>query len=367
MPSSARNQPPTTATTEKTGRPSQAERRLGERRRAAEIRERERTLESVLQNLPDAVARLDKQGRHLFVNPALETMLGLPSAEILGKTLAELPVLAEAQKRWMSRVRRVFSSGVTLNVDDSFEGPLGRRYQEAKLVPERDENGEVTTVLIVIRDVTEQHQAAKSLIESEERFRVVFNKAPIAMILIDRDAYINGANPAATKLLGYSHKQLVGKTIYELTHPDDLELTKDIAERIYDRSEASVAVEKRYLRKDGEVVWGRLSVSTVRDSEHGFVFNVAQIVDITQLKQAERVLREREELQRVVTEQVTDVIAVIDLDFTIRLVSESIRSVLGYKPEDLVGHGVDELIAPELIEEIFEWRTAYVSAPLVST
>ncbi len=352
MPSSARNQPPKTAATEKPGRPSQAERRLGERRQSAEIRGRERTLESVLQNLPDAVARLDKRGRHLFVNPALETMLGLSSAEIVGKTLAELPLLAEAQKRWMSRVRKVFSSGATLNVEDSFEGPLGRRYQEATLVPERDENGEVTTVLIVIRDVTEQHQAAKSLIESEERFRVVFNKAPIAMILIDQDVHIRGANPAATKLLGYSHKQLVGKTIYEITHPDDVELTRGVAERMLEGNEPTVAVEKRYLRKDGGVVWGRLSVSAVRDSDHGVVFNVEQIVDITQLKQAERALREREELQRVVTEQATDVIAVVDLDFTIRLVSESVHSALGYKPEELVGHGVDELIAPEMIEEV---------------
>ena len=117
-----------------------------------------------------------------------------------------------------------------------------------------------------------------------------------------------------------------------------------------DSAEPPVATEKRYLRKDGEVVWGRLSVSSLRDSEQRFVHNVAQIVDITSLKLAEQALYEREELQRLVIEHANDLIAVVSLDFTIRLVSQSVRDGLGFEPEQLVGHSVEELVEPEMIE-----------------
>ena len=352
MSSRPHNQPPRTAATRKTGRPSQAERRLGERRRSVEILERERTLESLLQNLPDAVIRVDREGRHIYANPACVKVLGVPAEEMIGKTAQELPIAVNLRRKWASRVARVVASGKARSLQDVFEGPRGTVRHEVKLVPELDEHGEVATVLIVVHDFGERHRAERSLQESEERFRVTFEQAPIAMLLIDRDAHIRGANPAANKLLGYSLEELAEKTIYDITHPDDIELTQDVAERIYDRDETSVSVEKRYLRKDGEIVWGRLSVSAVRDPERGLINNIAQIVDITQLKLAERALREREELQRVVTEQATDVIAVIGFDFSIRLISQSVRNALGYEPEELIGHGVEELLDPALMSGI---------------
>jgi len=351
MPSSPRDQPSKTAASRKTGRPPQVDRRRGERR-SAEIRDRERTLETLLDNLPDAVARIDLEGRHIYANPACERVLGITSKEMIGERVQELPIAANLRRKWASRVSKVVASGKALSFRDVFEGPRGVAYHEAKLVPELDEQGQVASVLIVVHDFGERQRVEKSLHESEERFRVTFEQAPIAMFLVDDAAHVLGANPAATRLLGYSHKELVEKTIYDITHPDDLELTREVAARIYERRESTVAIEKRYLRKDGEIVWGRLSVAAVRDPEQGLINNIAQIVDITQLKLAERALREREELQRAVIEQATDVIAVVGLDFTIRLISRSVQNVLGYEPDELVGHGAEELIAPETFEEL---------------
>ena len=318
----------------------------------AEIRERERTFETLLENLPDAVLRVDREGRHIYANSACERVLGMLPEEMIGKTVQELPIAANLRRKWGNRAAKVVASGKTLNVRDVFDSPRGAVRHEAKLVPELDEQGQVATVLIVIHDLSERYRAERSLQESEERFRVTFEEAPIAMLLIDREAHVRGANPAAVTLLGYPYEELVEQTIYSITHPDDLELTHDVAERIYERSEITVATEKRYLRKDGEVIWGRVSVSAVRDPEQGLVHNIAQIVDITQLKLAERALREREELQRVVTEQATDVIAVIGLDFTIHLISQSSRVALGYEPEELVGRNAEELLDPEMMPGI---------------
>jgi two-component system cell cycle sensor histidine kinase/response regulator CckA len=350
MPSSPRDQPPKTAATRKTGRPPKVELRLGERRRSAGILDRERTLETLLQNLPDAVVRVDREGRHIYANPACEKVLGIPPEAMIGKTVKELPIAANLGRTWASRISKVVASGKARSVRDVFEGPRGAVRHETKLVPELDEHGQVATVLIVVHDFGERHRAEKNLQESEERFRVTFEQAPIAMLLIDDAAHVRDANPAATRLLGYSHKELVGKTIHDITHPEDREPTHDVDARISERSESTVATEKRYLRKDGEIVWGRLSVSAVSDPEQGFINNIAQIVDVTQLKLAEWALREREELQSAVIEQATDVIAVISLDFTIRLISRSVRNALGYELEELIGQKVEELVTPEMLE-----------------
>ena len=316
--------------------------------------QRSRTLETLLQNLPDAVVRIDRDYRHIVANPACEIVLGLPAEEIVGKKMHELPVPPEVWKTWAARVKKVLESGETLDVEDTFEGPAGPRSHETMLLPERDERGEIMSVLIVIHDVSERHRAERTLKESEERFRVAFEEAPIAMLLIGDDVTIRGSNAAAGELLGYAENELTGKTIYEITHPDDLELTRDVAARMIEGAhpESTIATEKRYLRKDGDVVWGRLSVSSVRDSEQCFVQNIAQIVDITSLKQAEQALREREELQRLVIGHANDVIVVVGFDFTIRLISQSVRDALGFEPEQVVGRSVHELIEPETFEEL---------------
>ncbi len=314
--------------------------------------QRSRTLETLLQNLPDGVIRVDRDFRHIVANPACERVLGVPVTEIVGKTMRELPVSPRLRKTWAARVKKVLESGKTLDVEDTFEGPSGPRSHETRLLPERDERGEVVSVLIVIHDVSERHRAEKDRMESEERFRVTFEEAPIAMLLVGNDASVRGSNAAACELLGYTKRQLTGKSIYEITHPDDLELTRNVSMRIFEKGEARAAVEKRYLRKDGEVVWGRVSVSSVRDSEQRFIHNVVQIIDITSLKQAEQALREREELQRLVIEHANDVIAVVGLDFTIRLVSQSVRDGLGFEPSELVGRNVEELVDPETSEDL---------------
>ena len=314
--------------------------------------QRSRTLETLLQNLPDAVVRVGKDFRHIIANPACETALGLPPEEIVGKTMQELPVPPALRKKWAARVKEVLETGKTLDVEDTFEGPVGPRSHETRLLPERDEHGEVVSVLIVIHDVSGRTRAERTLRDSEERFRVIFEEAPIAMLLIGDDARIRGSNAAACELLGYSQEEFAGKTIYEISHPDDVELAREVGVHIFEQAEPTVVVEKRYLRKDGGVVWGRLSVSSVRDFEQRLVHNVAQIVDITSLKQAEQTLREREELQRLVIEHANDVIAVVGLDFTIRLVSQSVRDTLGFEPEQLVGRNVEEMVEPEAFEDL---------------
>jgi PAS domain S-box-containing protein len=147
-------------------------------------------------------------------------------------------------------------------------------------------------------------QQADALRESDSRMQNAFEYAPIGMAWVSPQGHFLKVNPAVCRLLGYRAQELLGMTFQEITHPDDLEadltlLTQTLAGEI-----PSYRLEKRYIDKNGNLVWALLSVSLVRD-EHGQPLHfISQIIDITERKQWEAALRqERSALETRVQER----------------------------------------------------------------
>ncbi|WP_440994958.1 sensor domain-containing diguanylate cyclase [Arhodomonas sp. SL1] len=122
--------------------------------------------------------------------------------------------------------------------------------------------------------------------QSNELFESVFQYAPIGMALIDTTGHILRSNEALTGILGYSDAALFGKHVREFTHPEDIEHNMALLEQTLAGEHGSYRMEKRYLHRDGAVIWGLLSVSLVRDGEGAPQYFIAQIQDITEIKQA---------------------------------------------------------------------------------
>lgn len=133
-----------------------------------------------------------------------------------------------------------------------------------------------------------------------EDYTRLFRGAPVGLALVAPDGTILEANPAYHRLLGYPPGALVGRDVFALTHPDDLERSRAMAERLYAGEVDHYTIEKRYLRADGEPVWILLSVAAVRrDERGGVVLMLGLIQDISERKRAEEALhRSLEELAR---------------------------------------------------------------------
>lgn len=136
-----------------------------------------------------------------------------------------------------------------------------------------------------LRDVTAQHDAEEALREIQLRFRTAFERAPIGMALVAPEGGWLEVNEAFCEFLGYSEDELVRTTWQALTHPDDLDadlawVKATLAGRI-----DGYTLEKRYLRKDGQVVLGRLNVALVRSPEGEPRYFISQLVDITPRRQ----------------------------------------------------------------------------------
>lgn len=166
-----------------------------------------------------------------------------------------------------------------------------QREHEAVIQAQLERN--TYRALIAAHDalITTHAQAAKehaqteaALQATEGRFRAVFDGAAIGIVLVDTMGRIIESNPAFQSMLGYSGEELRGKVFTEITHPDDAQPDVALARELFAGQRDSYQIEKRYIRKDGQVIWGRLTVSAIRSSIEESQFGIGMIEDITTRK-----------------------------------------------------------------------------------
>jgi PAS domain S-box-containing protein len=142
-----------------------------------------------------------------------------------------------------------------------------------------------------VQDITAWKHVEVALREREEQFRSMFEGAAIGIGLNNLQGQIMASNPVLQATLGYSHDELSHMTFAEFTHPDDLAADIEQFEAMIAGRRDSYQLEKRHIRKDGRVVWVRLTNSLVRDGAGHPKFTIAMVEDITELKQAEQRIR----------------------------------------------------------------------------
>jgi PAS domain S-box-containing protein len=143
----------------------------------------------------------------------------------------------------------------------------------------------------VHQDITELKQAQETLRASEERFRGIFEQGPIGVALLGLDHRMTRVNPAFCRMLGYSEAELAKMTPLDMTYPDDRERCMDLLGQL-DKGESSVVnMEKRYVKKSGELMWVSLTASVIRDQKGRTLHGLGMIEDITERKRAEEELR----------------------------------------------------------------------------
>jgi len=133
-------------------------------------------------------------------------------------------------------------------------------------------------------------ETAEELRESEDRFRKVFEEGPLGMALVGLDYRFQRVNRALCEMLGYSEDELRRLSFPDVTYPEDIDKDVRVTQRMLRGEIAFYQIEKRYVRKDGEIIWVRLSRSVIRDEEGAPVNALAIVEDITARVEAEKTL-----------------------------------------------------------------------------
>jgi two-component system sensor histidine kinase UhpB len=141
-----------------------------------------------------------------------------------------------------------------------------------------------------LTDITERKRAQEALRESEERFRNAFDFAPIGMALVAPDGRFLRVNQSLCDMVGYSATELRARDFQSISHPDDLEADLGLVRQMLDDSIPYYHLEKRYLHKEGRIIWALLSVSLLRGRRGEPLYFISQIQDITERNKAEKTL-----------------------------------------------------------------------------
>ena len=201
--------------------------------------------------------------------------------------------------------------------------------------------------------------------QSEARFRAIFEGTTTGIAIVGLDGHLFQTNPALQALLGYSEEDLKDAHFTEATHPDDVEKDIELYRELTSGRRDSYEIEKRYIRKDGSLLWGRLNASPIRTPEGSPHFIVGIMEDITARKQAEEETRKRAQQQAVVARIGQRALAETDLnhliDEAVTLVAETLDTryskFLELLPEK------DEL----LLHSGSGWKKGYVGRAKIRT
>src|SRR5829696_4204116 len=314
-----------------------------------ELRKSEARYRTVLDTAFDAIVTITPDGVVRWFNRGADRIFGYRAEEVIGQPVTVI-MPERYREHCVAGLHRYLQTGearvvgsttelVGLRKDSSefpIEMSLGETYEDG----ERLFTG-------VIRDVTERKRAESALRESEQRFRGSFERAATGMALVGTDGRFLRVNKSLCEILGYTERELLGKTFQETTHPDDLEVDLEHLRRLLVRVVRTYQTEKRYLHKDGHVVWTLLSVSVVHDEEDEPLYFICQIQDVSERKKVEKAIKESEERFRSLVQYSSDIITILDTEGTVHYVSPAVERVTGYRPEEQVGTNAFGSIHPD--------------------
>jgi PAS domain S-box-containing protein len=267
---------------------------IRERKRAEEaLAERDAQLAVFVEHAPAAIAMFDREMRYLAVSHRFVVDYRLPPVtQLLGQSHYE--VFPNVPQRWRDIHARVLAGEELSQEEDQYTRYDGLTdWVRWSMVPWRRANGDVGGALLFAEIITEQVEARRALAESEARFHATFENAAVGVVLVGPDGMFLRVNDSFSRILGYSSHELKTTSIQKLTHPDDLEASFSVLRKILAGEADSYCIEKRFVRKDGGIVWANLNVGCVRKEDGAVDYFISIIEDITHRKQAERALTER--------------------------------------------------------------------------
>jgi PAS domain S-box-containing protein len=270
----------------------------------AAIKESERRLTDIINFLPDATLVIDKEGKVISWNKAMEEMTGIPADTMLGKGEYEYSIPFYGERRPIL-IDLIFNDTEEIRKKYPFIDREGNKFFSEIYIPRLlggkgaylwfivaplyDTEGKVIGAIETIRDITTRKQAEDSLQKSEEQFRTVFEKGQLGMVMVDEKFRFLKINPMFCSMLGYSLEELLQKTFTEITHPEHIAEDISQVQRLHEGKISEYSTDKRYIKKNGDVFWASVVASAVKDREGRFLYYIALITDITERKEIDSI------------------------------------------------------------------------------
>jgi PAS domain S-box-containing protein len=242
-------------------------------------------LRTIVDKVSAMLAYWDADMRCRFANAAYQSWFGVSPESLIGTHIKDLlGPLYDLNRPYIEAALRGEPQEFEREIPDPQGGPS--RSSLAHYIPDVVD-GVVRGFFVLVSDVSAIKRAELALRESEERFRLTIDEAPIGMALVGTDGRFLRVNRALCEIVGYTADELTGLTFQTITHPDDLDVDLAFAGQLERGEIPRYKLGKRYVRKDGTLVDITLSGSALRGPDGKPILYIAQIEDVTEQKRLE--------------------------------------------------------------------------------
>jgi PAS domain S-box-containing protein len=309
--------------------------------------ETNRRYNALFEGSSDSVYIISLDDRMILANQQAENLLGYKTEELVDMPLSWFmhpDEWADAEEKTAS----LFSGEIIPPYERNIINKQGNEVQvEVNLTLIRDDDGNPKYFQSIIRDISERKLIEFALRESEEKFRLAFEKGPLAIAIADRNFIILDANETFCQLTSYPKDEIIGNSFAKYSHPDDMDRERALFEQLFKGEISNYTIEKRYVTKSGETVWINLTAGILHDQEGAPQYALGIAEDITKRKQSEAALQESEQRYRELMNVMPDWVAVISDGKVVYANPALIEQFGAATAEGLIGLDISKLVTSE--------------------
>jgi PAS domain S-box-containing protein len=336
------------------------------------LRLSEAHLSNLLDNASEAIISIDEDSTIILFNRSAEKMFGYRAEEIIGQSLdwlipaALVSIHRQHAHDFLNEAKdddRLALHLVKMGRELTSRRKDGSEFPSEISLSRLIEQGRIT-VTAIVTDVTERKQAEDSLRIAEANYRSILENAPVGFFQTTPAGLFLTVNPTMARSLGYASPEEmkdsvtdIGRQIYA-----DLADRKEFLRQMNEYGEVREFVNQD-RRKDGRIIWVSTNARRVKDAQGKFLYYEGFLTDITDRKQAEEAVREREKRFRALIENSSDAITLLDAKGSVIYDSPAAPGLLGYAPEDWLGREVFALIHPDDLSKIQDLFQHLVTTP----
>jgi PAS domain S-box-containing protein len=276
------------------------------------------------------------EGDIVDANESYVKLSGYTREELLGKNVIDLNLVTYSENQ-----RNLLKKLADQNSLSNLQGRMHTKTGEQRILlasVERINLGGIPHLLKMAIDVTDRVNTEMALETSEIKFRSLFDLAAIGIGLVDMNANWLLVNQKLADIMGYSSSEFLSPDFPRLTHPDDIDADNSNVRRLLNNEIDEFSLEKRYIRKDGALIWGRTTASLIRSPDGSPLCFIRVVQDITDQKQAQETIRLSEErFSRIFhSSPIATVLFRLD-DRSIQDTNQSFEKLTGYPGADILG------------------------------
>ncbi len=320
-----------------------------------ELRESRRMLETILAAVPVGI-HLARDRRIQWANEAWRRTFGFEREDQYAGQSARILYAGEREFDLVGdKLEGDLVSGDVTIIEARLRRLNGTTFDAIMRIAALDPGDVTRGIIAAIADVSETKRAQEALRESERKYRATFDNAAVGIGLVDGYGRFIEVNEFLASFLGRTQDEMRNLDIFDLTHPDDVNVCVERYGALVRGEIESYELEKRYMREDGGVVWGDISMSALRAADGEYRAAVGVIADITARRRSEEVRR------RLATavEQAAEAIVMTDTQGTMTYVNPAFARATGYSREEAAGMNA-RILKSGVHDDLFYrdlWRT----------